>query len=135
MRRFERRRIRSFCFSFLFFFHFFFFCTYHFARTATKIPPVIAKIRGAAASVKIGAIKLPVIFFFSFFLSFLFFFFHGSLMVKFRTRIRTISTGENGTEEEHYRQKLGKGKEKRFPHRERESVSIDLPPGYRFQAW
>lgn len=29
----------------------------------------------------------------------------------------------------------GVDKEKRFPHRERESVSIDPPPGYRFQAW
>lgn len=72
--------------------------------------------------------------FFFLFLSFLsFLFLSRSLTMKFR--IRTISTGENGTEEEHYRQKLGKGKEKRFPHRERESVSIDLPPGYRFQAW
>lgn len=135
-----REKARPFV-SFLFFFSLFFAN----ARTATKISPVIAKIRGASAGIKIGVIKLLVIFpppiFFSFFP--FFFLFRVSLTrIRYLSgndkvqipRICTISTGNGGTVRT--TTKLGEGKEedeeKRFPRRERESVSIDLPPGYRF---
>lgn len=99
-------------FLFLFLLFLFFFCMYHFASARTKIPSDNCEnSRRGAASVKIGVIKLPVIFppppFLSLSLSFSPFFFLSRSLTRWSVserkrstvqigRICSISTGENG---------------------------------------